>query len=241
MASDPASLQPTRELRIPTLIVVALVVDVALIGAFMADRLFDHPMGAHVRRVLDAAEESSLITWYSTVKLFLVGWWLLTLTLAFARMGTPRTWLSGLLTTGFFILSIDEAAMIHEAVGFVMDRAWLPTRDRKDTALFHQTGIWVLVVVPVMAILLWMVISMARIWRNPGATRLFILGVIVFLGGAGSDFLGNFTAGSGPLDTLQVAIEEYLEMVGVTMILWAVHRLLADHSIEPLAQRSAPA
>ncbi len=65
--------------------------------------------------------------------------------------------------------------------------------------------------------------------RPPGGLTKVVVGMIMMMTGAlGFDFLSNFlTPGSWPA-TMEIYIEESLEMVGSTVILWGSFQLLTD-------------
>jgi hypothetical protein len=102
--------------------------------------------------------------------------------------------------------------------------------DRANT-VFAVTGIWMFVIAtPFLLGLLYLVALMSRYIKDRQFVRLCVIGIIVFLGSAGGlEIVGNFV----PKDLLpfQVAAEETGEMVGVTLILWAVYGLLARRGV----------
>lgn len=221
---------------VPRLVIATLIIDIALACIYLADRAFGQPLGEFVSLQFDVGKERNVPTWYSTVKLFLVGFLLLLLTESLAKAYGATGWPMVGLALAFIGLSLDELVGFHEQAAFLIDQALLPTGDRADT-LFRSTGVWMFVlIIPTFLIMLKMVWSLNRVLRNPRATWTFILGLTVFLGGAFSDVLMNFTTGIARV--LQVGAEEFMEMLGVTIILWAVLQLMADRGLVVVRESS---
>lgn len=212
-------------------------VDAVLVAAFLANRGFDYPLGVHVARVLDVGEESSLATWYSSIKLAGIAT-LLLLMARVLRRGGARAGVWGLqLALGGFVLalSVDEIILGHETLGVYLDRWWLPTGRRADSWWFHYSGIWVVIAVPVTLATLAAVWRLARAWEDRTAMLCLATGFAVLFGGAGSDFLTSFTGETGPLATLQLAFEEGLEMLGATLLMGGAWRLLESRELRLFA------
>lgn len=232
--------RPLGTWRIPLLIVLAVAMDVAFGLVYLADRLLvllDLGLPYGVSRLIDLDGERNLPTWYSSIKLFVVGALMAVLTLVFIGRGVARAWLMGTVSLAMIGMSVDEFAGIHERLSFVADRYFLPGGDRQDTAL-SATGIWpVVIALPVLVALTWAVLAMRRLWNDARATRLFVIGVVVFIGSAGgTELLVNVVSGTAL--TLQVVAEECGEMLGVTIILWATLQLLKTHRIALFATES---
>lgn len=214
--------------RIPMLIVLAAAIDLGLGVAYLGDVLLDAPLGGELSRWFDLDAERNLTTWYSSIKLAALGLILFMLATVFLGDRLPRAWLMMVLALAFLGLSFDEFAGVHERIGEASDR-FLPGGDRANT-IFSATGIWFLIGIPVLAGLLWITLAMSRLWGNPRATRLFVIGLLIFIGSAaGLEILTNFTAGFAK--TLQITAEECGEMLGVTVMLWAVYDLMTSHGI----------
>lgn len=214
-----------------------MMLDAVLVAAFLANRGFDYPLGVHVARVLDVGEESSLATWYSSIKLMGVAA-LLLLMARVLRLGGAREGVWGLQAAlGLFVLalSIDEIILGHETLGVYLDRWWLPTGHRADSGWFQYSGIWVVIAVPVALVALAAVWRLARAWDDRTGALCLAAGFVVLFGGAGSDFLTSFTGETGPLATLQLAFEEGLEMLGATLLMGGAWRLLESRGLRLFA------
>jgi hypothetical protein len=96
---------------------------------------------------------------------------------------------------------------------------------------FSHTGIWMFLLgIPLILALTWLVRQIRPYYSEaPGAMRKTVLGLGVMLAGAiGVETLANVTSGTA-LVPLQVALEELLEMLGATIVLWGGYELLERH------------
>lgn len=211
---------------IPRPILVVYGLDLGIALAWLADRILHHPLGRLFSdKFLDLDGERNLPTWYASQKLFVIGALFLWAAWSCRQQRVPRAWLLGILGAVFLGFSADEAIGLHEQLAFIVDRWLLPGGDRTKTA-FSQTGIWMFVlVIPLLAALLWTVTALERLWSDRGVTALLGAGLVLFLGGVFSDVLINFAA-SHHHRSLQIFVEELLEMAGATTILWGALRLL---------------
>ncbi len=164
----------------------------------------------------DLDEEESLGTWFSTLILFLAG----ILSLFQARYaGKPRQrmhvfwWLLGI---GFCLLSLDEIAGFHEFVNTVSS----------DT---HWTTYGVMLVFVTGFVLLPFLRSL------PTRTQLqFLIAGAVYVGGAiGVEWATIWYEENDQLDTLAYnlwnALEEFMEMTGVILYIYAVLTHITDN------------
>lgn len=212
--------------RLPALVWAALVVDLILVMLFLFDSLGGRPLGRYFSAMVDLAGERNLPAWYSSMKLCAVGTLLAIVAADLRKSGIPQAWLVALLAGLFFGLSLDESAGIHEQLGFAIDK-WLLAEEGRSATVFHRTGIWMFVLVPpLLGVMTWIVVSLSSTIGDRQAMRLFVTGLCVFLLGAGSDVLINFADGHWQR-MIQVAVEESAEMLGVTVVLWSVCRVLA--------------
>jgi hypothetical protein len=177
--------------------------------------------------------EANLPTWYSTL-LLAASSGLIALIASVHRQKRNRfvrRW--ALLSIVFLYLSLDEAAALHE---YLTD----PLRE-----LFNVTGYlhfaWVLVGIPfalVIVVLYWQFV-----WALPKATRnRLILAAVVYLGGALviEIISANQYAVDEGRSLLYSAIgtlEEFCEMAGVNIFIYALLRYLEDYSGGSIALR----
>ena len=190
--------------------------------------------------VFDLDLENSLPNWYSSLQLFAVaGLFAIFARCRFDRR-SARAWALLALPVIFLALSIDEVAEIHEWAGLKVDELLLP---RGDTP-FVLTGLWMFVIgVPFLAALVSLIHSVRVFFKaTPHVASKMVVGTLVLMGGAaGVETLVNFVPWKSTAHVLEVALEESLEMVGVTIILWAVVDLLHSHGFAVEIRRSADA
>lgn len=190
-----------------------------------------------IRLFLDLNREPSIPTWFSSVQLFAIA--ILVLFLArCSRQLRPYLIIFGL---GFMFLSMDEAAIIHEKI---IDSA---------KRLNWQWLLWLTFMgshkawmVPYVVIALLLVLFCYRFfiiaWRNfRQEASLVAIGLTIFgIGGIGLELLG-FYFEDYPSETpyaLTVAGEEFLEMAGMTIVLYGTLLLGVKLQAEPWNSRS---
>ena len=122
----------------------------------------------------------------------------------------------------FLAMGVDEVAQIHERIGLYSD-IWLPAGNRDNTP-FHETGIWMFLVgIPFLTFfLLWVSKLQAALTEHSSEIRMLLTGVLLLLLGAlGLESLYNFLY--SPLaQMIAITLEEGLEMLGATIVFWAV-------------------
>jgi hypothetical protein len=138
---------------------------------------------------------------------------------------------------GFIFLGIDEYEQVHERLSVLLvPFEWLPR-------LKDNVGAWIPVYAIIGALLLFLfrktIALAARLYRKP--STLFIAGLaLVFLGSVGCEIIAfEFLAQNraDPLYPFAVAAEEFLEMSGASLMLFAV--LTFGAAEFPFALRSA--
>lgn len=213
---------------IPGAVAILFLIDVALSLAYLANYVVGEP-SHKLTELLDVAGERSIAAWFSSIQFFCVA---LLGGLFLARGVSWKdkvSWPLVGLPLLFLLLSLDEAVMIHEWLGDRTD--WLlPSGDRKATP-FRYTGIWMFVIgIPFLMLFFSWTYFIARCLAVPRSfIRKLVAGMMVLAFGAfGVEALGNlFEYGSSGY-TLSAFFEETLEMMGATVILWAVYDLVAD-------------
>lgn len=230
---------PTR--RIPLLVWLLLAADATL--ALMP--LVLHLAGAPYPRLLnffDVDREASLPTWYSSMQWFCAGVLFALLPLYGWQRRLPGLLPMTALALTCLLFSADEIAGMHEWLGKSSD-ALLPGGDRHGTSL-SRTGLWpFLIGIPVIAVLAVMVYRMRRAFAPARpALRLLIVGLaVMFAGALLVEFAMNLIP-EGPQEArlllLQHSAEEFLEMLGVTFIVWSACTLLNAYGFELRAPAS---
>lgn len=169
-------------------------------------------------RPFDLGEESSLPTWYSSLLLLFCAVLLAIISAACRTANEPftRHWL--FLAFVFTVLSIDEIASVHEAVGGELYLAV----DLPDYLFFA----WVILAAPMVAILA--VVYLRFLLHLPSRyLALFSASAAMFLAGAlGMEVVGSYLfvnfGKSSSVYILSQTIEETLEILGATLFAWAL-------------------
>ncbi len=171
--------------------------------------------------LLDVNRESSIPTWFSSTQLFVIGAALLLMARTARRDdGVPGTFaMSGLL---FVALSLDEGAGVHERISNGARALGL------DWLLFEgRFGAWV-VVYAIFALGL-LIVGTRRLRELvrafPREMRVATAGLAVLVAGAvGLEVLSYFlvTGEHAGWYRVEVAVEEFFEMSGVSLVLYAV-------------------
>lgn len=186
--------------------------------------------------LLDLDLETSLPTWFSALQLAAVA---VVFAVAAARNARPDV-LSGrwlvLASVGFTYLSADEAAMIHEQLAVYVARLgpdWIRLYQGERGGWLYLYGPAILVVallaLPVL-LRLWRNLRRPAAWMFGGAAAYVVgaLGVQILMFEVIEPWEARFPT------TLAIAAEEFLEMAGVTLVLYGA--LLLALSLTPTPQ-----
>jgi hypothetical protein len=229
--------------RIPTWVRVLFAADVALVVAPAVDYLVGSPLSV-VRNWLNLDSEFSLPAWYSSMQ-WLCAAVLFGLVPAYLwKRRLPGVWALGAFALLCFAFSIDEILGIHEWLGRQSD-ALLPGGTRQNT-FFLSTGIWPVVIgIPVLAILAALLVALKRVYARGGrrASRKLVVGIVVMFSGALLVELAKNLVAAAPessgMALPQLIAEEFMEMVGVTIITWAAYDFAVAHGFELRFQGAA--
>lgn len=217
----------------PKKIFVSLFIFISLL--FIAHLLTQYIIGQHnfdpssVRYQLlwkfNLDEERSLGTWYSQIALFVAA--ALALTIGFIKKIRKEKWgLWWIVLGGVLIyLSIDESVSIHEML-------MAPTQDILGIHSGILFNAWI---IPVAIVVALFGLIYFNFWLHlPKKTRiLFFVAAVVYIGGAigmemiaanyySTNWGGYVPAGSNPLLIIIPGIEEFLEMFGVAIFIYAL-------------------
>ena len=207
---------------------VLFAIDVALGLAYLANYFAGQPWHT-LTRIIDLDGEANLPTWWSSIQWFAVAALLFAFVLPRIKRGDVRSWALLLLPLVFLLFSMDEVVQIHESVGLHSD-VLLPGGTRSDTVL-PETGLFFLVVgVPFLLLFTGLIIIIRPyLHEPPGAFKKLVVGMVLMMTGAiGVDWLANFVVDGSTPAILLIYIEETLEMVGATIILWGSYELVAN-------------
>jgi hypothetical protein len=231
-------------LQIPIVIALALAADLTLALIPVLDYGIGRPF-QRLSNLFNLGNEGTVPTWYSSIQWFCAGA-MFALFAVYALRSRMRGALSiaalALACIGF---SIDEIAQIHERLGSVAD-AFMTGRSQPGPELW-ATGLWPVVVgIPAIAVLAIAVRGTRHIFqaRSSRALALLIVGFAVMLTGAVFVELGvNLLDEAGPrggLFLLQIVVEELMEMLGATLIVWSAASLLHAYGFELRRPTAAP-
>jgi hypothetical protein len=232
--------------RIPLVILALFACDLFLVIAPVIDHSVDSPI-ARLRTFIHLDAENTLQAWYSSMQWLAAGILFGLMFIHAYRSQLPGALAIGLLAAACVAFSVDEIAGIHEWIGQRSD-ALLPGGDRANTPLF-RTGIWpILLGIPVLATLFVIVVRARRIFlpRSPKALSMLTAGLIIMFTGAlavelAVNLIGSRTA-DPDLALVQLVCEEFLEMLGVSIVVWSGLELLRTYGFElriPVAMRLA--
>ncbi len=211
--------------RVPRIIMAFFLIDVGLCIAYIIDNLIGQPYSA-TTRLLNLDGESSISTWYSSMQLFCV--FILSALYCYHKFkGKDKLSILIFLPIIFLLMSIDESVQIHEGLGNISDILF-PSGSREGTN-FYRTGIWMFVFgLPFLALFVGFVNSLKRLVYSslPSLKKLMIGMVIMLTGALGFEFVSNFI--NDNYIYIEVVFEEGLEMIGVTVMFWAVYEMVLD-------------
>lgn len=199
------------------LFLCAIAFETLLVIAFIAETILGSPAWL-IERLLDLDGEDSVATWFSIIQLSVVGILFGLLWTQRRRSVVPR-WFLGLAALGFLFISMDEALMLHESVTLALQKlSWMPR-------FSGDHGIWIFVYLALaVPVLLAALRPLAIMWRcHRHSFQLMVAGALAFLTGAvGLEVIGyEFLEPGTIVYAVEVAAEEFLEMMGVSAILCA--------------------
>lgn len=186
--------------------------------------------------------ESNLPTWYSVSQLLLIALVLGALAWRDVDLRNRRTWVLALPTLLFLLLSMDEGAMLHERLGWMLERT-------SGAEVGSRATSWILLGAPLYAALAIASYKAAKHYlsNRPDVVRLLWIGGAIFAASAvGLELIGDtlFADSAMALRILGV-FEEVGEMAAATTLLWGALRLvqlegLAIHWGSTASQATAP-
>ncbi len=221
--------------RLPLPIALLLAMDVTLALAPVVNFLSGEPFRV-LTNWLNLNSERSIPNWYSSVQWLCAAVMFGLVPIMLWRQRPAGWWGLAALALLCLVFSMDEIVGIHEWLGIQAD-ALLPGQDRANT-WFVETGIWPFVLgIPMLIVL---AVLGSALWRTLGRThtaacvRMMVGFAIMFSGALAVELLSNLIP-VGQEHTgfalLQVVVEEILEMLGVTVIVWSGYEFARDHGI----------
>lgn len=175
----------------------------------------------NLERFLSLDYETGLGTWFSSMQLALIG--LVALTIVVPTKGIPQAlrWQLPLMAFVFLFLSADEATGIHEHITRLShNRPWIPDFDGHHAWVLPYLTIAAVIGLVVYQSAVWLFTSFPKIfWITCAGLVTYFVGVIAF------DQISVFLLPSGTSGVIVIAAEEWLEMFGVSILLYAMLRL----------------
>jgi hypothetical protein len=218
--------------------IAALFIFIGLLAAaYVLDFVIGRPSDT-LRTFVDLDHDQNLSTWFSSLLWF--GSAFLSWQYATRRLTIPnkRSWLLLLLPLLFLAFSIDEVSRLHEAFGVKLD-AFLLDVEREASAL-PATGVWIFVLgVPLiilLGVMMWALRS--ELADSPAAFSKILVGLVLVMTGAiGVEALSNVVTIDSGSGVLQVLVEECLEMIGATVVLWGCYELSRAPAAAPMTAK----
>jgi hypothetical protein len=205
------------------LLLTLVCLEFLLVVIYGTDAWIQGPDG-QMHSLLDLDAEGNLPAWFSSFQLALItiGWWVLA-----ARCRTTQRPSRRFLRTcgGFFLLlSIDETAMLHERITESLGSRYL---DWVPVYLSNHIGEAIVCVLVVLMCVAGVFPHVRGLWQmSRGASLIGAAGCAIYvMGAAVLESIGYkmLRAASTPsLYRVEVAAEEFLEMLGASLILYAV-------------------
>ena len=210
--------------QLPGSVKCLLALDALFCLAYIANHLIapDQVIGS---KYWNLNHEGSIATWYSMLKFLGIG--IVSAVFVYRKMAEGRGSVALLgLPAIFLAMGVDEIAQLHEQISRYSD-VWLPGGSRANTP-FQETGIWIFLVgIPFIVFFLGWVYQLRKKLVGYGSEiKMMVMGVFLLLSGAlGIELISNFLY-STPIQMVGILLEEGLEMLGATVIFWAVLRML---------------
>jgi len=228
----------TREIPRPMPAFIGLLYGFAVVlcALYVGDRLIGSPSDT-LATFVDLDLDQNLSTWYASLLWFGCAFFSWEFARHTHRRLRGRSWVLFLMPALFLAFSIDEVARLHEALGVALDRILLGV-DRTETWL-PATGIWIIVfAIPlVIAIVVLGIVVRPYLEHKRAAFTLIVVGMaMVLVGALGIEALSNLVEVGSTEGTIQVLVEEALELVGATTVLWGCYGLVRP---EPILDTSA--
>lgn len=165
----------------------------------------------------DLNNELTIASWFSAAQLLMTGALLIVIGSYSDRELWPSPTFCRLVGLGFVFLSLDETVSLHESIS-ELTRRYLST---SLSPMFNgQYGAWIFVYGALGLILgIAMLRDLAIMWRHhrPYAAVIAMGFAILVAGGVFVEIAGYYRLFGRPM--IQVALEEFLEMLGGTIIL----------------------
>lgn len=207
--------------------------EIVLLAVYFLDMLLGSPVW-FFQRLVNIDGENSIAAWFSSMQLFLIGVLLFLWGWRHRPGPGPNRWFIMLGAGGFFFLSADEALFIHESITeALLKYEWLFRFEGGH-------GIWIPIYLSILVVLI--ALSWRQFWRFWNHHRRTFL---LMAAGAGTFLFGavglevasyEFIPDDSALYLVEVAAEEFLEMLGANIILYASMEVVTEPERSPVAR-----
>jgi len=184
--------------------------------------------GGEFYRFFSMEREANLPTYFSTILLLATGILLVFIALDSYRQQSKHWWEWALLAVGFCMMSVDEAAQIHERI---IARLIISVIGRGEGIWYY---IWYAAYIPLLIILLIVFMPFLRSLSRryfmlfAGAGLLFVAGAIGVE--MGESYLISIEE-DGMILGISTLIEEVCEMAGVALFIYALLRYMGEKQL----------
>jgi len=171
--------------------------------------------------LFDLDNESSIPTWFSSAQLVVIA----TLLWAISRSYSRYRWFYVLGAIVFLFLSIDETVQLHERLSMSANAYDIKAL---KSIMIGEHGAWILPYILAGLIILFLARKpIIEIYRNHRKPFLYVLigALVAAVGLIGIEvlsYLGMRESGSELVYSIEVAPEEFFEMIGVSIVLYGI-------------------
>jgi len=185
--------------------------------------------------LFDLDNESSIPTWFSSAQLVVIA----TLLWAISRSYSRYRWFYVLGAIVFLFLSIDETVQLHERLSMSANAYDIKAL---KSIMIGDHGAWILPYILAGLIILFLARKpIIEIYRNHRKPFLYVLigALVAAVGLIGIEvlsYLGMRESGSELVYSIEVAPEEFLEMIGMSIVLYGI--LLLGSGLQTTDEKS---
>lgn len=195
-----------------------IALEICIVSLYLLDHHF-HAFGKP-HSIFDLDGEMTLPSWFSSAQLFSIGILFLLQNFRYPLPKNVSLKLLSFVGLGFIFLSLDETVMIHEKINWAFRHFDLLPRFKRG----HGLWISIYATAALTLLIMWRK-KILDVWQfYPKQLVLFTLGFFIILTGAvGLEVIGYQYLRVGELRYLyifEVAIEELLEMMGASVMLY---------------------
>jgi len=185
--------------------------------------------------LFDLDNESSIPTWFSSAQLVVIA----TLLWAISKSYSRYRWFYVLGAIVFLFLSIDETVQLHERLSMSANAYDIKAL---KSIMIGDHGAWILPYILAGLIILFLARKpIIEIYRNHRKPFLYVLigALVAAVGLIGIEvlsYLGMRESGSELVYSIEVAPEEFLEMIGMSIVLYGI--LLLGSGLQTTDEKS---